>query len=94
MTTPLSVLIPTLNEAEMIGDCLESCGFADEVVVVDSGSRDGTQELARQRGARVLEHPFGGHAEQKNWGLERVSHDWVLVLDADERVPAPLRRRH
>ena len=89
---PLSVLVPTLNEREMLPGCLESCAFADEVVVVDSGSDDNTVELARAAGATVLEHPFEGHAEQKNWGLEQVRHDWVLVLDADERVPEALRR--
>ena len=88
---PLSVLISTLNEEENLPACLESCAFADEIVVVDSGSRDRTREIAERAGARVLERPFDDHASQKNWGLERVQHSWVLVLDADERVTEPLR---
>lgn len=89
--TPLSVLIPTLNEADNLPECLRSCAFADEIVVVDSGSSDRTVEIARAAGAVVLEHPFESHAKQKNWGLQHVTHDWVLQLDADERVTAPLR---
>ena len=88
---PLSVLIPTLNEEENLGACLESCAFADEIIVVDSGSEDETQEIARRAGARLLIHEFEGHARQKNWGLEQVSHEWVLILDADERVTPELR---
>lgn len=89
---PLSVLIPTFNEAEMLPECLDSCAFADEIVVVDSGSDDGTPDLARAAGASVWTNPFTGHATQKNWGLDRLAHDWVLVLDADERVTPELRR--
>ncbi|MBZ0268393.1 glycosyltransferase family 2 protein [bacterium] len=92
MRTPLSVVIPTLDEAEMVGACLDSVAFADEIVVVDSGSTDVTAEIARGRGAAVLTHAFEGHAEQKNWGIAQVAHDWVLILDADERVTDELRR--
>jgi glycosyltransferase involved in cell wall biosynthesis len=88
---PLSVLITTRDEADRLPECLESCSFADEIVVVDSGSRDGTVEVARKAGARVLAHEFEGHAAQKNWGLDRVAHRWVLILDADERVSPALR---
>jgi hypothetical protein len=89
--SPLSVLIPTRNEEANLPECLASCDFADEIVVVDSGSADRTVEIARAAGAVVLVHPFESHARQKNWGLERVAHDWVLVLDADERVTPALR---
>jgi glycosyltransferase involved in cell wall biosynthesis len=88
---PLSVLITTLDEEENLPDCLASCAFADEIVVVDSGSRDATRDIAERAGATVLVHPFDDHASQKNWGLERVAHRWVLVLDADERVTPELR---
>jgi len=88
--TPLSILIPTRDEADRLPACLATCTFADEIVVVDSGSRDDTVEIARRAGATVLHHPFESHARQKNWGLAQVSHDWVLVLDADERVPPAL----
>jgi glycosyltransferase involved in cell wall biosynthesis len=87
---PLSVLITTLDEEANLPECLAHCAFADEVVVVDSGSTDGTEAIARAAGARFLAHPFESHARQKNWGLERVTHAWVLVLDADERVPRDL----
>jgi glycosyltransferase involved in cell wall biosynthesis len=87
----LSALVTTRNESAMIAECLASCSFADEVVVVDSGSDDDTCRIAEELGARVIVHPFAGHAAQKNWGLEQLAHDWVLVLDADERVTAPLR---
>lgn len=91
VVTRLSVLIPTLDEEANLPECLASCSFADEIVVVDSGSTDRTTEIARAAGAVVLTHPFESHARQKNWGLARVANDWVLVLDADERVTPPLR---
>jgi glycosyltransferase involved in cell wall biosynthesis len=87
---PLSVLIPTRNEEANLGDCLAGVAFADEIVVVDSGSTDGTESVARAAGARFLVHPFESHARQKNWGLDQVRNPWVLILDADERVPADL----
>ncbi len=87
----LSVLVTAYNEASNLPLCLAGCTFADEIVVVDSGSTDGTPALASSHGARVLTHPYEGPAEQKNWALERVSHDWVLILDADERVTPQLQ---
>ena len=89
----LSVLIPTLNEARNIGPCLESVRFSDDVVVVDSLSTDGTALEAKRRGAQVVEFRWdGGFPKKKSWALENVDwkHDWLLVLDADERVPATL----
>ena len=83
---PLSVLILTLDEADRLPACLAGVGFADEIVVVDSGSRDGTVDAALRAGAIVHRHDFESHADQKNWGLEQLSHRWVLILDADERV--------
>ena len=89
----LSVLIPTLNEARNIAECLDSVAWADEVVVVDSGSRDGTIEAAQCRGATVVEFKWnGGFPKKKNWALENVSwkNEWVLILDADERITPEL----
>ena len=89
----LSVLVPTLNERSNIEDCLRSVVWADEVVVVDSGSSDGTQELARGCGARLVDFSWNGHLpKKKNWALENVSwkNEWVLILDADERVTPDL----
>jgi glycosyltransferase involved in cell wall biosynthesis len=91
----ISVLIPTLNEARNIADCVASVAWADEIVVVDSGSTDGTQELARDRGARIEGFRWNGHLpKKKNWALGHVrwSNEWVLILDADERVSPELAR--
>jgi glycosyltransferase involved in cell wall biosynthesis len=86
----LSLLVPTLNEAGNLSGCLASARFAHEIVVVDSGSTDATREIAEAAGARFLVHPFEGHAAQKNWGLDQLANDWVLILDADERVSPEL----
>jgi glycosyltransferase involved in cell wall biosynthesis len=88
---PLSVVIITKNAATQLGSCLDSASFADEMLVVDSGSNDGTAELAVQRGARVLQKEWLGFGRQKQYAVEAARHDWVLCLDADERVSAPLR---
>lgn len=89
----ISVLILTLNEEINIGDCLDSVAWADDVLVLDSGSEDRTVDIARSRGARVMHRAFDDFASQRNYGLEEgnLSHDWVLHLDADERVTPGLR---
>lgn len=87
----LSACIITFNEADRIDDCLDSLAFCDEIVVVDSGSTDRTRELAAARGARVLERAFDGYRTQKAFAVAAARHDWVLCLDADERVTARLR---
>ncbi len=88
---PLSVVIITRNAAVQLASCLDSASFADEIVVVDSGSRDGTAELAALRGARVIQQEWLGFGRQKQFAVEAARHDWVLCLDADERVSEPLR---
>jgi glycosyl transferase family 2 len=87
----LSAVVITQNAAAQLGECLDSVAFADEVVVVDSGSSDGTPELARARGARVLEHAWLGFGAQKQFAVAAAAHDWVLCVDADERVSPALR---
>lgn len=87
----LSACIITLNEADRLDACLDSLAFCDEIVVIDSGSTDGTRELAAARGARVFEHPFAGYRMQKDFAVAQALHDWVLCLDADERVTPALR---
>jgi len=87
----LSVVIITKNAATQLGACLDSASFADEIVVVDSGSNDGTAELAAQRGARVIQKAWLGFGAQKQFAVESASHDWVLCLDADECVSETLR---
>jgi glycosyltransferase involved in cell wall biosynthesis len=89
----VSVLIPTLDEQRNLADCLASVAWSDDVVVVDSGSRDGTAEIARRAGARVVDFRWDGHwPKKKGWALANVGwrHPWLLLLDADERVPPGL----
>jgi glycosyltransferase involved in cell wall biosynthesis len=88
---PFSVVIITKNAATRLGACLESASFADEIVVIDSGSTDGTVELAVGRGARVVQKEWLGFGRQKQFAVAAARHDWVLCLDADERVSEPLR---
>ncbi len=88
----LSVTIITLNEERNLPGALESVlGVADEVVVVDSGSTDRTCEIARSAGARVLARPWSDYSEQKNFAAQQAAHDWILNLDADERLSPELR---
>ena len=85
--TPISGCVISYQEADRIADCVRSLAFCDEVVVVDSGSTDGTVDLARSLGARVVHNaPFPGHKEQKQIAVDLAAHDWVFCLDADERA--------
>ena len=88
----LSACVITYNEADRIQECLRSLSFCDELVVVDSHSTDRTRELAAQLGARVIERDWPGYRSQKQFAIEAARHDWVLCLDADERVSDALRR--
>ena len=87
----LSAVIITKNAATQIGACLASLAFADELLVVDSGSTDGTVDIARAAGARVLQAEWLGFGRQKQFAVTHAAHDWVLCLDADERVSDALR---
>lgn len=87
----LSACIITYNEADRIEACLRSVSFCDEWIVVDSHSKDSTREIARSLGARVIERDWPGYRSQKQFAIEAATHDWVLCLDADERVTADLR---
>lgn len=85
MKLPLSVAVITLNEEANIGRCLESVkDIAAEIVVVDSGSRDKTEEIARSYGANFMHNQWPGHVRQKNFALQQCTKPWVLSLDADE----------
>ena len=86
----LSAIIITKNEAANIGECLDSLAFCDERIVVDSGSTDGTLEIAKNKGARVVLHDWKGYGPQKNHALSLAQGDWVLSIDADERVTSEL----
>lgn len=87
---PLSVAIVARDEADRLEAAIRSVAFASEVLVLDSGSTDGTPELAERLGARVLRTGWPGHVAQKNRALAEVRHDWVLSIDADERVSPEL----
>ncbi|MDG1572366.1 glycosyltransferase family 2 protein [Robiginitalea sp. M366] len=88
----ISALIITYNEIGYIEKCLESIRFADEILVVDSYSTDGTYEyLCAQPRVRVIQHPFENFTLQKSFALSQASHDWVLFLDADEVIPPALQ---
>ena len=89
---PVSVLFLVKNEADRLPEALESVGWADEVVVVDTGSADETISLARKAGARVVSIPWDGFVGSRNRALQEPVHDWVLFIDADERVSEALRK--
>src|SRR6266513_5497270 len=86
MAAPLTVVIPTLNEAGQIGACVRGLAWADEVIVVDAGSADGTARVASDAGARVIDTLAPGIAAQRNAGIGAAAHEWVFALDADERI--------
>ena len=86
MRESLAIIILTQNEADNLPRCLESVAGFGEIIVLDSGSDDGTKEIATRAGARLYEHPFEGFGQQRNWALENCEpkRDWILFLDADE----------
>jgi glycosyltransferase involved in cell wall biosynthesis len=91
---PISVLVPTFNEEVHLEQCIRSvAGWVEEIFVVDSLSKDRTPQIAQQMGATLVPHAFEGYARQKNWALENLPFrtEWVLILDADERVSPELR---
>ena len=88
---PVSVIVPIRNEAQNLARCLASVGWADEIFVVDSESTDGSQRIAEEFGARVVQFEFNGTwPKKKNWALENLPfrNAWVFILDADEVLPA------
>ncbi len=86
----ISVVIIAKNEEGRLADCLQSARWADEIVVVDSGSTDKTAEIAARYGAKVLHRPFDDFASQKNFAVSQAGCPWVFSLDADERIPEAL----
>src|SRR5260370_26156235 len=87
-----AIIIP-LNEEKKLAGCLESLsGIADEIVIVDSGSTDGTESIARRFTDKFYFNKWPGYAAQKNLAAEKSSSDWILSLDADERLSEELRR--
>ena len=94
MPESLTIIVLTYNEAENLPRCLESIAGFGEIIVVDSGSDDGTQQIAQTAGARVYEHSFESFARQRNWAMENcdLQSEWVLFLDADEVATPEFRR--
>lgn len=88
----LSVVVITKNEQDMLKACLESVKWADEIVVIDNGSTDKTAEIARAAGARVVKFESGDFSRTRNKGMEEASGEWVLYVDADERVLKSLKQ--
>lgn len=91
MSNPLSVVIITKNEENYIEEAIRSAQFADEVLVLDSGSIDKTCNIAKNLGARVEKHKWLGYGAQKNYAVNLTSNKWVFVLDADERISEKLK---
>lgn len=89
---PLSAVLITRNAAGQLAECLASVAFCDEIVIVDSGSEDATLEIAGRYGARVIQTEWRGFGLQKQFAVEQAKYDWVLCIDADERVSEPLQQ--
>ncbi|MBN1251131.1 MAG: glycosyltransferase family 2 protein [Bacteroidales bacterium] len=87
----LTAIIPTLNEEHNIRDVIESVSFADEIIVVDSFSTDNTFAIAKETANKVIQHDYKNSAAQKNWIIPQAKHEWILIIDADERVTMALR---
>lgn len=87
---PLSVVVLTKNVEDKLEDCLKSCQWVDDVVVVDSGSRDRTIEIAKRYGAYVINQGWMGYGLQRRFAVSQAAHDWVLCIDADERLTPEL----
>jgi glycosyltransferase involved in cell wall biosynthesis len=88
----ISAFVICFNEEEYIADCLKSLSFCDEIIVIDSFSSDRTIEICTELGARVIQRRWPGYREQKAFGLAEAAHEWVLNVDADERVSPELRQ--
>lgn len=89
---PISVVLLTLNEEKNVRDCLQSCDFASELIVVDDGSTDQTVQIAQELGAKVFHRSLSGDwGAQKTFGIEQASQPWLLLIDADERVSDALK---
>jgi glycosyltransferase involved in cell wall biosynthesis len=88
MTAKITAIIPTYNEEQNIRGAIESCSFADEIIVVDSFSQDDTAKIVRKEfpHVKLLEHEYKYSAAQKNWTIPQASHEWIFLLDADERT--------
>ena len=90
---PLTVVVLTYNEQKNIEECLNSASFADEILVIDGGSKDETQAIAKKLGAKVLFHELNNdYSAQRNFGIENAKNEWIFMLDADERITDKLAK--
>ena len=87
----ITVIVPTGNRKDVIEDCLRSVRWADELIVVDSFSEDGTYDIAEKYADRILQNHYGYSAKQKNWAIPQAKHEWILIVDTDERIPEALQ---
>src|SRR3954468_21404255 len=93
LNTPVTACIITLNEERSIGACIDSLRrLCDEIIVVDAHSSDRTREMAAARGARVIERDWSGYRSQKQFAVREARNDWIISIDADERISARLAR--
>src|SRR3954467_10720163 len=91
MAAKLTVIIPCKNERENLGACIASARHvADEVLLADSGSTDGTLDLAHALGCRIIEREYGTSGDFKNWAIPQATHEWVFILFAPHRITAEL----
>jgi len=88
----ITAIIPTWNEECCLGEAIQSISFADEILVVDSHSTDQTVSIARQLNAKIIQRKFDDFSTQKNFAISKAKHDWILFIDADERVSEELRQ--
>ncbi|HIC30979.1 MAG TPA: glycosyltransferase family 2 protein, partial [Flavobacteriaceae bacterium] len=88
----LSVIIPTFNEENYIEKAIRSVRFADEIIVVDSFSSDKTVDIAKKSNCTVIQRQFDNFSNQKNFALQYATAEWVLFIDADERIPFALKQ--
>ena len=88
---PVSAIVPTYNEAENILEVIDNLNFADEIIIIDSYSTDNTIELAKLKPVKVFQRKFDDFSSQKNFAFRQAQHDWIFVLDADERISSQLR---
>jgi len=88
----ITAIIPTLNEEIHIQEAIKSVSFADEIIVIDSFSTDKTLEIAREFNVKIIKREFDDFSLQKNYAIDKAKHDWVYILDADERVTTEVKK--
>ncbi|NDK18316.1 MAG: glycosyltransferase family 2 protein, partial [Zetaproteobacteria bacterium] len=87
----ITAIIPTLNEAIHIEEAINSVSFADEIIIIDSFSTDNTIDLAQKHGVKIIQRPFDDYSSQKNFAISQAKHNWIFMLDADEKISPKLK---